>query len=54
MYGRGAYRLYAKPVADGLAELVLTEEEMRACARALQGTGLSVSSEGRRRHGRDG
>jgi hypothetical protein len=54
MYGRGAYRLYAKPVADGLAELVLTEEEIRACVRALHGTGLSVASEGRRRHGRDG
>lgn len=54
MYGRGAYRLYAKPVADGLAELVLTEEETQACVRALQGTGLSVASEGRRRHGRDG
>ncbi|HEY5517746.1 MAG TPA: DUF4446 family protein [Coriobacteriia bacterium] len=54
MYGRGAYRLYAKPVADGLAELVLTEEEIQACVRALQGTGLSVVSEGRRRHGRDG
>lgn len=54
MYGRGAYRLYAKPVADGLAELVLTEEEIQACVRALHGTGLSVASEGRRRHGRDG
>lgn len=54
MYGRGAYRLYAKPVAEGLAELVLTEEEIQACVRALQGTGLSVVSEGRRRHGRDG
>jgi hypothetical protein len=54
MYGRGAYRLYAKPVADGLAELVLTEEEAQACARALQGTGLTVASEGRRRHGRNG
>jgi hypothetical protein len=54
MYGRGAYRLYAKPIADALAELVLTEEETEACARALQGTGLSVASEGRRRHGRDG
>ncbi len=54
MYGRGAYRLYAKPIADGLAELVLTDEEVRACARALQGTGLTVTSEGRRRHGRDG
>lgn len=54
MYGRGAYRLYAKPLVDGLAELVLTDEEMQACARALRGTGLSVASEGRRRHGRDG
>lgn len=54
MYGRGAYRLYAKPIADGLAELVLTDEETEACVRALQGTGLSVASEGRRRHGRDG
>jgi hypothetical protein len=54
MYGRGAYRLYAKPIADGLAELVLTGEETQACARALQGTGLTVASEGRRRHGRDG
>lgn len=54
MYGRGAYRLYAKPLVDGVAELVLTGEETEACARALRGTGLSVASEGRRRHGRDG
>lgn len=54
MYGRGAYRLYAKPFVDGVAELVLTGEETEACARALRGTGLSVASEGRRRHGRDG
>lgn len=54
MYGRGAYRLYAKPITGGVAELVLTGEESEACARALQGTGLSVASEGRRRHGRDG
>lgn len=54
MYGRGAYRLYAKPVADGLSELVLTDEEALACDRALQGTGLRVESGGRRRHGRDG
>lgn len=54
MYGRGAYRLYAKPIIDGLSELVLTEEESQACMRALQDTGLSVASEGRRRHGRDG
>ncbi|HEY5549413.1 MAG TPA: DUF4446 family protein [Coriobacteriia bacterium] len=54
MYGRGAYRLYAKPITEGLAELVLTDEEAQACTRALRGTGLSVASEGRRRHGRDG
>lgn len=54
MYGRGAYRLYAKPISDGVAELVLTEEEAQACTRALQGTGLGVASEGRRRHGREG
>jgi hypothetical protein len=54
MYGRGAYRLYAKPIVDGVAELVLTDEETQACSRALHGTGLSVVSEGRRRHGRDG
>jgi hypothetical protein len=51
MYGRGAYRLYAKPVTGGVAELVLTSEESEACARALRGTGLVVSSEGRTRHG---
>lgn len=49
MYGRGAYRLYAKPVADGVAELVLTDEESQACARALSGTGLSVTSDRRPR-----
>lgn len=51
MYGRGAYRLYAKPVTGGVAELVLTNEESEACARALRGTTLRVSSEGRARHG---
>jgi hypothetical protein len=51
MYGRGAYRLYAKPVTGGVAELVLTEEETEACARALRGTSLSVASEGRARRG---
>jgi hypothetical protein len=51
MYGRGAYRLYAKPATEGVAELVLTQEEAEACARALQGTGLSVLSEGRQRRG---
>lgn len=54
MYGRGAYRLYAKPVTGGVAELVLTSEETEACARALRGTGLSVASEGRARHGGTG
>lgn len=42
MYGRGAYRLYAKPITDGNAELVLTEEESEACRRALRGTNLRV------------
>jgi hypothetical protein len=51
MYGRGAYRLYAKPVTSGVAELVLTAEEVEACARALRGTSLVVSSEGRPRRG---
>jgi len=51
MYGRGAYRLYAKPVTDGAAELVLIAEESEACARALRSTGLTVSSEGRARRG---
>jgi hypothetical protein len=51
MYGRGAYRLYAKPITDGVAELVLTAEESEACVRALHGTGLSVASGGRARHG---
>jgi hypothetical protein len=49
MYGRGAYRLYAKPVTGGVAELVLTDEEAEACARALRGTGLAVASERRTR-----
>lgn len=47
MYGRGAYRLYAKPIADGAAELVLTDEESEACVRALDGTGLAVTSDRR-------
>jgi hypothetical protein len=51
MYGRGAYRLYAKPITSGVAELVLTGEEADACARALRGTGLTVTQEGRNRHG---
>lgn len=44
MYGRGAYRLYAKPVIDGVSELVLTSEEAEACARALRGSGRTVTS----------
>lgn len=51
MYGRGAYRLYAKPVAEGVAELVLTDEESEACAKALAGTGLTVASDRRPRRG---
>ena len=51
MYGRGAYRLYAKPITAGVAELVLTSEEVEACVRALRGTSLVVSSEGRARRG---
>jgi hypothetical protein len=49
MYGRGAYRLYAKPISDGVSELVLTEEESRSCSRALAGTSLSVTSKRRPR-----
>jgi hypothetical protein len=49
MYGRGAYRLYAKPIVDGAAELVLTDEESGACAEALEGTALTVTSEQRAR-----
>jgi hypothetical protein len=51
MYGRGAYRLYAKPITAGAAELVLTGEETEACSRALRGTGMTVSSEARARRG---
>jgi hypothetical protein len=51
MYGRGAYRLYAKPITAGVAELVLTSEEIEACARALRGTSLVVSADGRSRRG---
>jgi len=42
MYGRGAYRLYAKPIVGGVSELVLTEEESGAARHALEGTGLGV------------
>jgi hypothetical protein len=51
MYGRGAYRLYAKPITAGVAELVLTGEESEACVRALRGSGLAVVAEGRTRRG---
>ena len=51
MYGRGAYRLYAKPITAAVAELVLTEEESEACVRALRGTGLQIASEWRVRRG---
>jgi hypothetical protein len=51
MFGRGAYRLYAKPITDGSSELVLTDEETEAAARALRGTGLTVTGERRVRRG---
>lgn len=47
MYGRGAYRLYAKPIVAGVSELVLTEEETTAARRALEGTGLNVTGQER-------
>lgn len=47
MYGRGAYRLYAKPVVNGVSELVLTEEEAESTRRALEGTGLAVAGQER-------
>jgi hypothetical protein len=49
MYGRGAYRLYAKPIMDGVSELVLTEEEALAARRALDGTGMQVTGHERAR-----
>lgn len=49
MHGRGAYRLYAKPISQGVAELVLTDEELGATASALAGTGLQVASDRRPR-----
>lgn len=54
MHGRGAYRLYAKPVVDGVSEIVLTEEETQAAAEALAGTGLTVTGEERRPRGAGG
>jgi len=47
MYGRGAYRLYAKPIVDGVSELVLTGEEAEAARRALEGTGRAVTGQER-------
>jgi hypothetical protein len=47
MYGRGAYRLYAKPIVGGVSELVLTDEEATAARRALEGTGLAVTGQER-------
>jgi hypothetical protein len=47
MYGRGAYRLYAKPVVDAVSELVLTDEESAAARRALEGTGFVVTGQER-------
>ncbi len=43
MHGRGAYRLYAKPITDGVARLVLTGEEIEATRLALDGTGMAVT-----------
>jgi hypothetical protein len=51
MYGRGAYRLYAKPIVAGVSELVLTDEEATAARRALEGTGLLVTGQERVRRG---
>ncbi len=47
MYGRGAYRLYAKPIVEGTSELVLTDEESGAAGLALEGSGLRVTGQGR-------
>lgn len=49
MYGRGAYRLYAKPITEGVAELVLTDEERAAAGDALAGTGLDIQGDRRSR-----
>lgn len=49
MHGRGAYRLYAKPVIDGVSELVLTDEELQATQEALVGTSMQVTGERRPR-----
>ena len=52
MHGRGAYRLYAKPITAGISELVLTQEEIEASQRALAGTGLVVVGQERVRRER--
>lgn len=51
MYGRGAYRLYAKPIVEAVSELVLTGEEMAAANMALAGTGVTVQGDRRPRRG---
>ena len=52
MHGRGAYRLYAKPIIAGVSELVLTPEEAMTAQRALIGTGLTVTGQERVRRER--
>lgn len=51
MYGRGAYRLYAKPIVEAVSQLVLTGEETAAANMALAGTGVSVQGDRRPRRG---
>lgn len=51
MYGRGAYRLYAKPLTGGRTDLALTPEEVEAARRGLEGTGVSLDGERRGRRG---
>jgi Protein of unknown function (DUF4446) len=51
MHGRGAYRLYAKPLLEGVAELALTPEEADAAKRAVEGTGLTIAGQGKARRG---
>jgi len=51
MYGRGAYRLYAKPIVEAVSELVLTEEETAAANMALADTGVTVQGDRRPRRG---
>lgn len=51
MYGRGAYRLYAKPVVEAVSELVLTGEEMAAANMAIADMGITVQGDRRPRRG---